>query len=53
VHHSQLIAGGITEDGTAAKLLSREVIATGRKLTAKEGRLILIREDEFPGIELV
>jgi hypothetical protein len=53
VNYSELCAGGVTEDGTPTKLLGGEIVSACRELTAKKRRLILIREYQVPGGELV
>jgi hypothetical protein len=53
VDDGEFAAGRIAKNGATTKLLSGEIVPSCRELAPKKRGLVLIGEDEVPGLELV
>jgi hypothetical protein len=51
--NSKFATDCVAEDGAAAEFLSGEVVASSRELMTEKRRLMLVREDQIPGFELI
>jgi hypothetical protein len=53
VNDGEFGAGSVTKDGAAAELLGTEIIPSCGELSAKKWGLVLVRENQVAGFELV